>query len=171
MQHGFEDNDDYHHLVTSSAIVVSVHWRELARREAQRLLRLSEESKRYATEWKEERAVFEALKVEVQAELRREARQQAKFGGGGGLCLSLSSASGSPQGGGGGGDEVRLEEAGPDAAALEEKLNRLRQQQRREQAKARNLRRERAALEAELDRRQVLIADLQDRLGQIRRVV
>ena len=52
-------------------------------------------------------------------------------------------------------------DAAADVSALRDELGRAQQQLRREQARARNLRRERATLELELERRQMAAADIE----------
>ena len=153
MRHGLDDVDDASSGVADAdenwrggASAVCTQWRDAASREAERLRRLHAESQRHRAEWERERLTFEALRAEVQAELKREARQHLLAGGG-------PSSPASPD---------------ADEGALSEELARTQQQMRREQARARSLRRERTALESELHRRQRAVADLEERLGRLR---
>ena len=156
MQHGLDDDDDDDALSTGGSKAggggapvgaggICAFWREIARGEAQRLLRLNDASVRHEKEWQAERDQWQALRAEVQAELRREARSKARSSAAGGAA-STSEAEGSDRG-----EVVEVQQA-----------------LRRAQAKVRNLRRERAALEGELSRHQMATADVEERLNLLR---
>ena len=124
-------------------------WREIARVEAQSLLKLNEEGSRIEAAWQSERSQFLQLKSEVQEEMRREARQGFK-------ARAIGGGDGSPGGGDGEVEMLRSE-----LADSQSKL-------RRAQAKARNLRRERGALETELERRQAAVLEMEMRIQRLK---
>ena len=130
------------------------HWREVARAEAQRLLRLNDESVRHEASLVAEREQWNALRAEVQTELRREARSKARTAGASPAGAGTGRAEDAAEGG-------RASHARSEALEIQQAL-------RRAQAKARNLKRERVALEKELSRRQLAVAEMESRLSRLR---
>ena len=130
---------------------VCVMWRSLARREAQRLLRLNDEVNRQESAWQVERERWLALKAEVQAELRREARQQVKDRGSPSAIASLHGS-----------------ESCGDSATLYSELAEAKRELRLTNQQASNMKRERLALEKELARRKDAVADLEARVSRLR---
>ena len=136
MRHGLDAEDGEDAATGDSPTQVDVTmWREIARVEAQSLLKLNEEGSRIEAAWQSERSQFLQLKSEVQ-----------EIGGG----------DGSPGGGDGEVEMLRSE-----LADSQSKL-------RRAQAKARNLRRERSALETELERRQAAVLEMEMRIQRLK---
>ena len=133
------------------AAAVCAYWREVARGEAQRLLRLNDESVRHEASWQAEREQWQALRAEVQAELRREARSKALGGPAGGGSPAAQAAA----------DGAAGSHAQGSVAEMQQAL-------RRAQAKSRNLKREHATLEKELSRRQLAVAEMESRLSRLR---
>jgi hypothetical protein len=134
----------------AGSAAVTALWREIAKKEAQRLLRLNDEVSRREAEWQRERDEWMQYRAEVQEEMRRDARNQAKVirGGAGGEGGSPSVASAAPAG-------------GQDLAAVKEAL-------RRAQAQALNLKRERANMEGELAKRRQAAAAVEAKLNRLR---
>ena len=130
-------------------------WRELARDAAQRLLRLNEEGTKVESAWQAEKAQFLQLKAEVQEELKRELKQAAE------RRRQSMSPDAHANDGLGDADDDQLQAV---MAELQPKL-------RRAQAKARNLRRERAALEGEYDKRQEAVQELERKVRLLREVL
>ena len=143
----------YDDALEPTADAVRATWQELARDEAQHLLHLNEEGTKVEAAWQAEKAHFLQLKAEVQEELRREQRQammRARQPGGSGAADDLGDA-----------DDEQLR------AELAEQLPKVRQAQ----VKARNLRRERSALESEFARRQEAISALETKVRRLREVL
>jgi hypothetical protein len=134
----------------AGSAAVTALWREIAKKEAQRLLRLNDEVSRREAEWQRERDEWMQYRAEVQEEMRRDARNQAKAirGGAGGEGGSPLVASAAPAG-------------GQDLAAVKEAL-------RRAQAQALNLKRERANMEGELAKRRQAAAAVEAKLNRLR---
>ena len=134
----------------AGSAAVTALWREIAKKEAQRLLRLNDEVSRREAEWQRERDEWMQYRAEVQEEMRRDARNQAKAirGGAGGEGGSPSVAAPAPAG-------------GQDLAAVKEAL-------RRAQAQALNLKRERANMEGELAKRRQAAAAVEAKLNRLR---
>ena len=150
MRHGLDAEDGEDAATGDSPTQVDVTmWREIARVEAQSLLKLNEEGSRIEAAWQSERSQFLQLKSEVQEEMRREARQGFK-------ARAIGGGDGSPGGGDGEVEMLRSE-----LADSQSKL-------RRAQAKARNLRRERSALETELERRQAAVLEMEMRIQRLK---
>ena len=132
----------------AGAAAVTAHWRDIAKTEAQRLLRLNDAVSRREAEWQRERDEWSAYRAEVDEQMRRESRLAAKGGRGG---AQPSTPGGGAPGGG----------APHDVSATKEAL-------RRAQSHALNLRRERVNLEAELAKRRTAAATVEARLHRLR---
>ena len=118
------------------------HWKELATREAQRLISLNEQSSQAERGWAAEAEHWKQYKARVQSEMRRDARNAAA----------------------GGDAESALPQARADLAEMKRLLGRA-------ESNVDELKHERLTLEAELRRHREGIAQKQERLAELQKVL